>query len=64
MKCRTERLAFLLRQDITGTSCTAPWESSAERDLYRQAVLKLYERFRSLDEHPDGFKGDKGKSGN
>jgi len=64
MKCRTERLAFLLRYDITGRPCTLPWESTAERELYRQTVFKMYERFRSLDDHPDGFKENKGKSGN
>ena len=45
--CRTERLAFLLRQDIVGMPCTMPWLSTDERELYRQAVFNTYRRLRA-----------------
>lgn len=44
--CRTERLAFLLRQDLTGIACTDPWGSVDERNRYRGAVLNTYRRLR------------------
>ena len=46
--CRTERLAFLLRQDLTGIACTDRWESVDERNRYRGAVLNTYRRLRDL----------------
>ena len=53
--CRTERLAFLLRQDIIGMPCTMPWLSTDERELYRQAVFNTYRRLR---EPVDGTVGE------
>lgn len=44
--CRTERLARLLRQDLTAVSVTTPWESSEERERYRRAVVETYRRLR------------------
>lgn len=46
--CRTERLARLLRQDLSGESVTDPWRSPQERELYRQAVIHQYQLLRDV----------------
>jgi hypothetical protein len=58
-KCRTERIAFLLRQDITKVAPAIGWVSTEERTLYRQTVFNMYGRFKNLEDHPDGFVDDK-----
>lgn len=44
--CKVERLARLLRQDLTGVSASVLWRTSSERDLHRQAVERIYDRLR------------------